>query len=418
MPRMLRVELKTPEERNSFFLTIEVFGSGVISAAQAFFSPFALRLGATNTDIGLLTSIPALIKIILSLPLARFLRFRSNQRLWVIGALALNRLGLVLLVLVPFLTGLPFPQGTLVVWLLIFLNLPALVYYLGYYPLIIRTIPADRRAALFSAQSILTLIVTSIGVFFFGQWLNAQDFPSNYQWMILVAAGLSLWSLFWWMKVRIPLAEQPDETQTQKATLLGQFRIFDSLNYRTNLGRVIFNQILGAIGLWAAPPLYILYIIKELGADEGWIGFQATIASLLALAGWTAARWLVHRWGEASTLKITSPLITFYPLLVGLSANLPLVLLATAFNSLVSPIYSLSHNNCLLRAFPKGHEHDGIAIYNTLVSIAGFLMPLAGVGLAEAIGLKNALILSGMVSLVGSISFFLRPVKDEPENRS
>jgi hypothetical protein len=40
------------------------------------------------------------------------------------------------------------------------------------------------------------------------------------------------------------------------------------------------------------------------------------------------------------------------------------------------------------------------------------------VGLAEAIGLKNALILSGMVSLVGSISFFLRPVKDEPENRS
>ncbi len=275
-----------------------------------------------------------------------------------------------------------------------------------------RLVPEDRRISVFTNRSLLTLMVTGVGVFLFGQWLNKTQYPTNFQIMTIFAVVVSQLSLWFWLKVKMPStedgtvhgAENPVITQGSKMA------IFRLMNFQTDYGRVVLNQILAYIGIWTATPLYVLYTVRSLGASDAWIGLQVTVNSFAAIFGWVLARRLTSKWGEPQALKRCSQLVTLYPFLMGLSPTLTPILLASALNSIVTPIFSLSHNNNLLRSIPAGSEHDGIAVYNNLFSIGCFLCPIIGVALADIIGIRPMLIGCGIISLLGSLSFHIWPV--------
>jgi hypothetical protein len=64
MHRLFRLDLAKPDDRNAWFLIIEMFWASMLASAATFNAAFALRLGATNSEVGLLTSIPALYSLI------------------------------------------------------------------------------------------------------------------------------------------------------------------------------------------------------------------------------------------------------------------------------------------------------------------------------------------------------------------
>lgn len=412
MSRFFSANLSNLDERNAFFLSLEVIWAAVLIAAQSFVVPYAVRLGATSAEIGLLNSIPALLTIILSLPIGQLLNTRRNAFRWVMGGMTASRLGLLLLALVPFISLDGLPKGTMVVIILIALNVPDLFYKIGQWPFIMRIIAEDRRIVVFTNRSLITLAVTGISVFLFGQWLDKASYPNNYQVMILISVALSQLSLVFWLKVKMP----PEMASTNEAVIItadqkkSRWDIFRSLNFKTNFGRVVLNQTLAYLGIWTATPLYVLYTVRSLGASDAWIGLQVTLNSFASIFGWFIARKLTTHWGEPLALKRCSQLVTLYPILTGLSPTLGFVLFASVLNSIVSPIFSLSHNNNLLRSIPSGYATDGIAAYNTLISIAGFICPIIGVAIADYYGLRPTLIACGIISLIGSLSFHFWPV--------
>ena len=412
MHKFFRINFSNLEERNAFYLSVEVIWAAVLIAAQSFFVPYAVRLGATNFEIGLFNSIPALLTIFLSIPVGKFLERQNNSLGWTLGGMTVNRLGFLFLALVPLVNHPNISKGTLVIIILIVLNLPDLLYKIGQWPFIMRLVPEDRRISVFTNRSLLTLIVTGVGVFLFGQWLNETQYPSNFQVMTILAVAVSQLSLLFWLKVKLPEFEtgitsnHAITSTTQSSTT----EIFRLINFRTDYGRVILNQIFTYIGIWTATPLYVLYTVRDLGASDYWIGLQVTVNSFAAIIGWMLARRLTSKWGEPQALKRCSQLVTLYPFLMGISPTLTPILFASALNSIVSPIFSLSHNNNLLRAIPFGSEHNGIALYNTLFSIGGFICPIIGVSLAGIFGTRPMLIGSGIISLIGSLSFHIWPV--------
>src|SRR5512135_648251 len=115
----LQLKLRTLEENNIFYLSVEVFFTAILAAAQSFFQLYAIRLGASNTEISLLTSIPSLFTIALSFPIGRFLQSSARPRRWIFGGLVMNRLTLGLLVLVPLVSLAGVTQGTLVIAVMI-----------------------------------------------------------------------------------------------------------------------------------------------------------------------------------------------------------------------------------------------------------------------------------------------------------
>src|SRR6266542_2857014 len=99
------VELKgyTPTDRNLFLLCMEIIPIGFASGALAFNGPFVLKLGASNSLIGAMASLPALMVIIFTLPAARFMERVRTRKPWVTGSLGISRTIYLLIALVPWL---------------------------------------------------------------------------------------------------------------------------------------------------------------------------------------------------------------------------------------------------------------------------------------------------------------------------
>ncbi len=409
--RLLRLNLDNENDRNALFLVVEVFFAAILGAAATFNAAFALRLGATNEDIGLLTSLPSLIAMAISIPAGRFLQARTRRKPWIVGSLLMHRAGFLLVALVPLLKLAGLNQGTVLVALLITISTPAHFFNVGWIPLLADVIPMERRASVISARNIGANATTSVAVFLFGLWLKNAAFPMNYQVMYVVGFCVSLLSQYFIIKVNVP--EHPPVAMPPGAfSLKTQWRSMrDALRNEPQFQRLTTNTLMHGIGVWLASPLYILYYVRQLDASDAWIGLQATVLTATTIMGWLIWRRVIQRYGEATILRLMIVTIGLIPILVGLLPNLTLILFVVALNGLISPAVNLSHFNTLLKITPAAERPMYTGLYTTIVNVGAFVCPLIGVAVAGWIGLAPALIVFGALSIAGSSSFWWRPVQ-------
>jgi sugar phosphate permease len=177
--------------------------------------------------------------------------------------------------------------------------------------------------------------------------------------------------------------------------------------------RITVNTLLHGMGVWMAGPLYVLYFVRNLQASDAWLGLNGTIASIGTIVGYSFWRWLITRWGEPVSLKRTIVLVGLYPVLVGLTPSLPVILLFGVLNGLIVPGVNLTHFNTLLRVTPPEARPQYTSIYITIMNIGAFVCPLISVAVATKIGLAPTLIGAGILSMIGSTSFWWLPVGDQ-----
>uniref|UniRef100_A0A7C4PLI8 MFS transporter n=1 Tax=Anaerolinea thermolimosa TaxID=229919 RepID=A0A7C4PLI8_9CHLR len=408
--RLLRINPHNEEDRSAFYLVVEIFFAAILGAAASFNGAYAIRLGASNEDIGLLTSLPALLAVIISIPAGRFLQGRARRKPWIAGSLLMHRAGFLLVALVPLLKIAGVNQGTVAVALLIIISAPAHFFNVGWIPMLADVIPPERRATVFSARNITANATTSVCVFLFGQWLNHGSFPVNYQLMYVFGFLASLLSQYFILKINVP--DSQPEPPNGSASFAAQWHALrTALRDEPDFQRLTTNTILHGIGLWLASPLYILYYVRQLDASDAWLGLHGTVLTTTTILGWMFWRWVIARTGEMPVLKRTIITLGLIPILVGLLPNLNLILLVVGLNGLLSPAVNLSHFNSLLKVTPPAKRPVYTGLYISIVNIGTFICPLIGVAIADRVGLAPALIAFGALSVLGSTSFLWRPVR-------
>lgn len=411
MVRLFGINLRRVEDRNAWFLIVEIFWASFLAAAANFNAAFALRLGASNSDIGLLTSVPSLLAILVAIPAGRFIQNLENRKPWVIGSLAIHRGAFIFLVLLPFFAGTSLPLGPFAVWILILIGIPAHFFNIGFIPLLADTVSEDRRAAVFSGRMVVYNAAVSVLIFGFGQWLRYITYPFNYQAMFLVGIITSMISVYYLTRLKIPDNHSGDE-EPVKASLRGELAaIRASLSSTPAFGQIVRNTFLQSFALWLASPLYVLYFVKQLNADESWLGLNGTIVSVVTIFAYMIWRRWMGRIGEALTLKITIVAAAIYPFLVGMTPNLNLILLAGAFYAFFQAGVGLSHLNILLRTMPADKRPQYTAYWTVLMNAGAFVAPLIGVQLANHLGLAPVLIACGLTAGLGALTFILWPVQ-------
>ena len=191
-----------------------------------------------------------------------------------------------------------------------------------------------------------------------------------------------------------------------------QFVAFrQALRDEPNFMRITTNTLMHGVGLWLASPLYILYYVRHLEASDAWLGLQGTVLTTTTIFGWLFWRWVIVRVGEPRILKMMIVTIGLVPILVGLLPNLTLILFVVGLNGMLGPAVNLSHFNILLKVMPADQRPVYTAMYTTIVNLGAFICPLIGVLVAERIGISSALIVFGALSILGSSSFWWRPVR-------
>lgn len=420
IPGLLSIKNKTLEERNAVYLVIEIFWASMLASAATFIAPFALRLGATNAQIGLLSSIPALMAVLVSIPAGRFLNKKHTRKNWLIASLFLYRASFLIVAFIPLL-NLPLKlKGFLVILTIVLFSSLAHFFNVGFIPLLSETVPESKRASVFSARNIVFNLSMSICVFLFGIWLEKSDFPTNYQILYVFGFLCSLLSIYYLMKVNVP--DAPIHREETKSVVKNHPKLlWESFqrHYQQNPGfsRIVINTFLHGLGVWAAAPLYVLHYVRNLGANEAWLGLNSTISTATTILGFAIWRWIIRRLEEPTTLKLTIMWVGFYPLLIGLwwfvpeLQSLKPILILTGINGLIIPGVNLSHFNMLLKVTPDNNRPGFTAAYITVANLGAFICPFLGVYLSQHIGLAITLIGCGIACIIGSASFWIWPIK-------
>jgi MFS family permease len=412
MYRLFKLDMGLLAHRNAWYLIVEMFWASMLSAAATFNAAYAIRLGATNTQVSLLSSVPALMAVLVSIPAGRFLQKRSKRKPWLLWAIGIYRFGFLLVIFVPWLPEGLLSQGLLLVLLLVTISIPAHFFNVGFIPMLSEVIPEEMRAAVFSARNIFFNVVLSVCGLLFGFWLDRIRFPINYQTLYLFGFACSMVSIYFLTRVEVPDSPAAPAPIPGTRSLRARWELFRrAAAEKPGFTRITFNTLLHGLGVWMALPLYVLYFVRQLGAGEGWLGVNGTAASLGTILGYLLWRRIIQRQGEANILRFTIVCVGLYPIFVGLSDSLSLILLGTAVNGLLVPGVNLSHFNTLLRVTPPDERPSYTALYMTTANIGAFVSPILGVGLANVIGLAPALIICGTLSMIGSLSFWLWPVE-------
>lgn len=397
------------QERNIALLYLDIAAASVLSAAVTFNGAFAIRLGASNFLIGLMTSLPALITMLGMIPASAVIERQTRRWPAMLRSLLATRVLLFPVVLIPLLVPAPYQAAALVA-LLTFRFLPVLVFSAGFDSVLADVVPAHLRAQVFSWRNILSTAAVVLSLFLIQPWLQWAPYPLNYQVVYLVGSIAGLASM--WFLVRMQIPEfGPVVPAERRRRLPSLADLREAATGQPEYVRFLVNTLIGNAGAYLAMPIYVIFYVRALGASDGWIGTSSLIANFSAMIGYFAWRRLLPRFGESLTLRTMWPLTGLFPVFVGLSGSLNLVLLAIFWYGLFSPGLNLSHYNTLLEVCPQARRPTYISVYSSLNNALAFVLPVAGVALAEIIGLSWTLVLSGAMWIVGGLMFSLWRVR-------
>ncbi len=403
---LLRCPTGDVTEQNIWYLQRMLLWSGVMSAVASFNGNFAVRLGASNRLIGLLSSMPALLVVLLMMPAARLIETRRKRLPWILGSLLAYRAGFFLIALMPFVVR----QCRAEVFAALILIMQVLLspFNAGWDSVLADTVPERRRAKVFAQRNIILSAVVIVAVPVVGRLLDSVIFPYGYQ--IAYGAGflLSLGTIYDISKLQLPDAPIPT---ARKRGRLSVALVRQLLAENDNYVRMVVNTLLLDLGAWLVSPLYIIYYLRHLGATDSWVGTLTAIANLSAMGGYYIWQKLIARWGENRVLKWTSPACGFFPAWVAAWGALPPILFAAVINNLIMPGVSLSHYNILLKVCPTDRRPSYISLYSVVMNAGAFVAPMVGVALADRFGVVPILFLGGAMRFWGALFFTLRPVR-------
>lgn len=385
-------------ERN---LYLETFWFGVLSGVTTtFLEVFAVRLGATSFQIGLLTALPALVNVVVPVPAARLLDQRGKRLSLLLRTVVWQRLAYMLLALAPLLgTSLRVPVLVLLVALA---TVPAAVLNLGITVLIGDLASPHDRALVVSRRNVILSVTTVLVAMAGGWWLDFIPFPVNYQVLFGVGACASLLSLRYLRRIR--LLEVPSAVRSAEPAGLQWGQVREA--WRRLATQQKFLQFVGSAfvyhwGLYLPAALYSIYRVRILGASDRWIGSFTTLHTLATIVGYWLAGRLARRWGEERMLVWSAGGLAFYPILTALSTTLSPLLGVSVWGGLVGAGLSLALFNVSLALSPEDQRATYVALYTVAINLAAFAAPLVGSALAEAVGIREAMLLAGGVRLLG-----------------
>ena len=398
---------ETVEEQNNRNLYLDVTWFGVLSGiTSTFVSVFAIRLGASNTLVGLLVSLPALINIFWLIPSARIIERQRRRLPIIVLAGFLQRVGYLLVALMPFVLRTHRPEA--LVALVALITLPTATLSVAFTSLIAEVVPIGKRAQVVSTRNVLVSIISTVTMLISGKLLDLLPFPLNYQLLFGAGFAASLVSLYYVSRIQIADASVAEFRPRHKTPLVTRLRrSLKQIANQRDFVRFSASAFVFQWGLYLPSALYAIYRVKNLGASDTWIGLLSMTQSAVTIVAYLYWGRVASRKGSRRVLLISSLGVVLYPVLTGLSPRVELLLLPSIIAGIFGAGFNLSFFNTLLEVCPQERLPSYVALNTTVINVAAFLAPLLGISLANFLDIRIALCIAGGVRLLGAGFFYL-----------
>jgi MFS family permease len=405
------------EYRNAFWhLYLDVAWFGIISGTSlSFLTVYAARLGADAFQIGLLNAGPAVVGLLFTLPAGRWLQDRpvGGAVFW---SAAITRSGYWLWALLPILLG-PQAQIWTLILLVLLMTVPATVLAVGFNALYASAVPPEWRGHVVGIRNALLSVVFVIASLAAGYLLDRLPLTMGYQVIFLLGAvGATLSTYHLWHLRHISGETVPGPPQIRGVigdfARAGEMRSL-GLNARASValrsftrgvqslrlevlrghyGLVVLSLFLFHLALFLPVPIFPLYWVNALAFSDGVISVGTAVFHAAVLLGSLRVSQLVNQWGNHRLMAMGALVLSFYPLLIAFTQELPLFLLASVIGGGSWSLVGGSVGNYLLEKVPNTDRPAHLAWYNLALNAAVLLGSLGGSWLAAGLSLSTALI--------------------------
>lgn len=370
--------------------------------AKSFAAKFLDRLGGAPIHYSLLNALPGFVAIFVTIPGIVMIQRSRNKRRIMEGFFYLSRSFPLLLALVPFL-----PEA----WRpLVFV----LVYGLMNFPESISATalqsftgdvfsPKERAEAITyrNSYSQIAQLATSVvmGVVLSVTTTNRSAI-NMYQFFIVLSFLLGLKEINYLKRLKAEDRQQvPDMRPVDTIR-----RILKNRDYRS----FIICSLIFHFGWQTGWPLFSIYQISYLGADEKWLTIVNVVLSLSGIVSFPLWQRIVKRTGYDLGIVFATICMASTPILYTLTHSM-------FENAAVQPIIGFSTAGItavllglMLEASPEGESLVSAAIHTTLTSVTLAVAPLFGNLVLSLFGLNASLYVSGTLRAVGCLAFLVR----------
>jgi len=361
-------------EANFRHLVMDIAWFGLaLAATSRFASAYAIRVGATATEVNLLVALPGIVMLISTLFTGWWRRKFNNA----VSAQCYPGLFFRFVYLLPAFTPL-FPMSLQPAWLIFSLTAPALAQGIAgaiFLEFMRLSVPQERVARLFSRRALSLNIMLMIGSVFFGVVLEGFPYPTNYQVMFLFAFALSLISLWHVNLVKVP-DDQPimmtDDNQVRP--IISQWEIWKMPNFIWVALVAMFGHISYVIIAGVIP----LRLMNELGASEGYIALFGLIELAVAATSAYFTDKFVRRIGAQKLAAYGLFITAIAAFILAISTRLDLALFSAVASGCGWLFATNGMNILLIERTPREYASVTSNGYQQVVGIGIFLGPILG----------------------------------------
>ncbi len=373
------------------------------SLVTGFIPLFAIQvLGASNQQVGLISSLPSLMSILAMIPGAIWInRLEAKKKFTAISILA-ARFFLLLLVFIPFI------QFTNQAWILVVLialmNFPSALATLSWQSFIGDLIPDERRGQFFSQRNRILTIVGMITTFTVGIILNMFDVSAAGPYQIFFTLGFlfGVVEVYYLMK-HIEHRRVVPKKESKKL----DFSFVSKITSHKPYLYFLICALLFNFGWQMAWPLFNIYQINYAGATAFWVSLFTVanqISQIISYKWWGK---YADKKGNSMMLLVAAVGMTTAPILTILSTNLVYLTVINFWSGTFVAGTTMLLFNQLLKVSPENDRTSFLATYNVVIAGIGFISPQLGVLLLELYGMNTAMSISSVFRLVGGLSFLV-----------
>jgi predicted MFS family arabinose efflux permease len=396
-------------KRNAHYHVLDIGWFGLaIPALGSFLSVYAIHLGASAFDLGLISSLPSLFMLFATFASGWWNQHFDNSIQAIQWPTLLSRARVLLLIALPLM-----PEAWRIPVFIINMALfaiPTGLANVSFLVLLRETISDDQLTSLVSRRQIVFNLSVAASTLGLGLWLEKVAFPLNYQVMFAFAFAAMMMSQLQLNRMQI-LYPRFEKAQTQKTTEDSPWR---SPEFR-RIAILIFALFASYFTLI---PVIPLRLVNDLGASEGFI----SVYSFLELIGAATMAFftsrVISRFGHRLVI-IATMTITALGALILAGANTTLLTLPAAILAggawAATDITQYSFFSLAIR--DAGKTSYSSAYFQTL-SIAIFVGPMIGSTLANSgLDLSIVLVFGAALRLgAGLLTRRYRPVQGTPSN--
>ena len=405
------------QQRNFLYVQLEGLGVSLANALTPFLPVFVARLGASNFEVGLLSSMPAFTGLVLAIAIGRLLQGQQKIVPWYAWARGLSILAFAAMALLTMVVPARYAVlAVLAIWAVS--TLPQTVVSICFSLVMDGVAGPKRRYDLLSRRWSLMGLVTAVLVFLTGQVLARLGFPINFQAVFIVLSLGGVVSWYFSRKLDLPTHTPPVRQAgvVRRPVLSRLAGLSARLRAEPAFARFTAQRFIYLAGVSLAAPIFPLYYVRVMRASDASIGLISMSQTLTLLIGYRLWTRVSQRRGARTVLLLTTLMLALYPALTAATASVGLMVVLAGAAGIFQAGLDLVFFDELMKRVPASQAPLFISFDTSAQNLSAVAAPLLGTLLADRIGLGGALLVSAAIRLVACFLFARgRPLAEAAE---